>query len=142
MEQHSEVLDWAQIEPVSTMIRRTVFQEEQGIAAGLDFDGRDPECRHCLVTVEGRAAGVARLEGTHIQRVAVLPEFRGRGVGTLLIDALIGTAAQQGLEEVVALAQGTSLPIFRRLGFEASDREQIIAGIAHWQVRRQIAARP
>jgi GNAT superfamily N-acetyltransferase len=140
MQRRSEVVGWEQVAPESMLIRRIVFQEEQAIPAALDFDGRDPNCRHCLVTVADRPAGVARLDGTHIQRIAVLPEFRGQGIGTLLIEALVAAAREQGLVEVVADAQATSVPIFRRLGFEIADDPRIVVGIEHWSVRQRLTA--
>jgi hypothetical protein len=35
-----ELVDRSEAEAASTAIRRAVFQEEQGIPAALDFDGR------------------------------------------------------------------------------------------------------
>ena len=133
-----ELVDWATAEPASTAIRRAVFQEEQGIPAELDLDGTDAACRHGLATVGEQPAGVARLDGNHIQRVAVLPQFRGRGIAGMLIERLTEAAAQDGRDEIVAEAQPSSVPIFRRLGFEIAAEEQIIVGISHRHVRKAL----
>jgi predicted GNAT family N-acyltransferase len=140
MDFQTEVGGWAGAQSAGTAIRRAVFQHEQGIAAELDHDGRDPYCLHVVARLDGQPAGVARLDGTHIQRVAVLPEFRGRGAGQLLIETLVETATRQGCTEVVADAQMTSVPIFRRLGFDVSDEETIIVGIAHRHVQLTLPA--
>jgi len=71
MDFQTEVSDGTGAQAVSTAIRRAVFQQEQGIPAEADHDGRDPYCRHVVVSLDGQPAGVARLDGTHIQRVAV-----------------------------------------------------------------------
>ncbi len=140
MDFETELLEWSAAEEASTAIRRAVFQDEQGIAAALDLDGRDPQCWHIVASAAGRAVGVARLDGTHLQRVAVLPEFRGRGVGQHLIQGLVEVAAAKGFDEVVADAQATSVPIFRRLGFTISDEQTFIAGVSHRHVRLALPA--
>ena len=41
-------------------VRKKVFQEEQGIGAELDFDGKDNEAEHVIVYLENNPIGTAR----------------------------------------------------------------------------------
>ena len=50
--------------------------------------------------------------------VALLPEFHGRGLGKALVTATVETMQSYGIEEMVAVCNGNSAPIFRSLGFE------------------------
>ena len=67
-------------------IRRVVFCDEQKVDAQEEFDGLDGDCRQYLARRGGHIVGTARLrkdsaEKTKIERVAVLQEERGHGVG-------------------------------------------------------------
>ncbi|MFI6902251.1 enhanced intracellular survival protein Eis [Nonomuraea sp. NPDC050394] len=67
----------------------------------------------------GRAQPMAGVAG-----VTVNPEDRGRGVGTLLMTALISRAAELG-EAVSALYPATT-PIYRSLGYEHAGAQNLI----------------
>ena len=72
-------------------IREAVFMKEQGFQN--EFDDTDNTCWHLLLTVDGKAAGCARIfpdEGKmwHVGRVAVLPAYRKLHLGSRLMDAV------------------------------------------------------
>lgn len=49
-----------------------------------------------VLASDGRIVGTATLDGSYIGRVYVLPEEQGKGLGTLLMDALEELAADAG----------------------------------------------
>ena len=53
-----------------------------------------------------------------ISRVAVLPDYRGFGLGGQLVDALEEIARQRGLTEVTLEPHAHLEPFYSRLGFE------------------------
>ncbi len=66
--------------------------------------------------------------GTHdgrkgwINRLAVLPEHRGRGIGTALVGAVEARLLERGIEIVTCLIEGwnvESMAFFERIGFIA-----------------------
>ena len=72
------------------LIRNTVFSGEQNIKPEIDFDGNDSSAFHVLIFVDGKSAGTGRmLNDGHIGRVAVLNEYRGKGLGSRIIKSLI-----------------------------------------------------
>jgi GNAT superfamily N-acetyltransferase len=78
--------------------------------------------RFDVVLLDGEPAGrlyVARWsEEMRIIDVALLPEFRGRGVGTALIGALSQEAAEKGLPLRIHVERGNpALALYERLGF-------------------------
>ena len=69
-------------------VREAVFVREQGVPPELEADAQDPECLHVLARdAAGRPIGTGRLTPAHtLGRMAVLPEWRGRGVFRRLYD--------------------------------------------------------
>ena len=80
-------------------VRHAVFVVEQNVPAELEIDALDPLSDHALaLDVGGKAIGAGRLTpDRRIGRMAVLADWRGKGVGEALLQALIERA------EVVAV---------------------------------------
>src|SRR5580765_1948505 len=90
---------WADDQPRIERVRRAVFIEEQGIPEADEWDDSDPLCWHVLAVATNRdVVGTGRLDPAgKIGRVAVLPQYRGTGVGAAIVSRLVGLAAEQGL---------------------------------------------
>ena len=61
-----------------------------------------------------------RLAG-HVQSVYVLPDHRDRGIGSALVTAVLGAAVDRGLDYAWVHPSQRSFPLYRRLGFRATD---------------------
>ncbi|MGH8751618.1 MAG: GNAT family N-acetyltransferase [Burkholderiales bacterium] len=126
-------VSWRAAQRELRLIRETVFIIEQRVPAELEWDGLDADARHVLARSRGgKAVGTARLlvQG-QIGRMAVLKEWRGRGVGGALLEALLKIAGAAGLREVFLHAQTHALEFYARRGFRAVGAEFMDAGIPH-----------
>ena len=86
-----------------------------------------------------RAEGRARLlSDGHIGRVAVLAQWRGRGVGRALMRSLMQEAAARGNAAVIVNAQVQAMPFYARDGFVATGEAFLEAGIAHRVMTRKL----
>lgn len=134
-------VDWNQKKPVLLAIRFAVFVDEQGVPPELEQDDRDPDAIHLLATSQvGEPIATARmLADGHIGRMAVLPDWRRRGIGAALLRRLIEIASAQGRREVFLHAQCQAEPFYRRLGFVAEGEEFQDAGISHRRMRAAIS---
>lgn len=114
-------------------VRNTVFSAEQGISEKLDFDGRDHECVHVLARLEnGESIGTARmLPDGHVGRIAVHERWRGKGVGTRLVEYLSQAARDRGFSEIYLHSQVQAAAFYSRLGFETRGDTFMEAGIEH-----------
>ena len=132
--------DWASDERSLRDIRQRVFMVEQGVSADLEWDGIDQDCRHALAQDgERRPIGCARLlPDGHIGRVAVLAEWRGRGVGDALLERMIALARELGHVRVLLNAQTHALAFYARHGFVAFGPEYDDAGIPHRAMERSL----
>lgn len=135
-----EAVDWAAHEAELYEVRRIVFIEEQHVPENLERDEYDLLSRHVIARdAAGRAIGTGRLlPDGHIGRLAVLREWRGRGLGLALMRRLLDLAREQGFKRVELNAQTYAVPFYERLGFRAVGEEFMEAGIAHRAMRLQL----
>jgi predicted GNAT family N-acyltransferase len=121
-------------------VREAVFIEEQGVPAELEVDGLDPHYRHVLARdAAGLAIGTARMAPDgRIGRMAVVRAWRGRGVGSALLQALLRIARGDGLERVSLHAQEGAIGFYRRHGFSPVGEPFREAGIVHVGMQRRL----
>jgi predicted GNAT family N-acyltransferase len=122
-------------------IRNKVFVEEQGVPPELEWDGLDEASYHVLAcSPEGAPIGTGRLlQDGRIGRLAVLPEWRGKGVGRALLELLLVIANKMGNEVVELHAQTQVVGFYRKRGFTRHGKEFIEAGIPHVAMKRKTA---
>jgi len=113
-------------------IRTLVFVEEQNIDYDIDFDGRDESAIHVLAYFQKKPVGTARiLKDGHIGRVAVLPEYRHKGIGYATMQALLTEAELRGLNRVYLSSQIHASAFYKRMGFQSCSEVFMEAGIEH-----------
>ena len=85
---------WQAQQPALTAVRRAVFVVEQGVPESLELDEHDAGSHHILVCdPAGRPVGAGRLKPDgQIGRMAVLRDWRGRGIGSAILAALLEQA--------------------------------------------------
>ena len=108
-------------------IRRRVFIEEQQIPEAEEWDDADATATHFLARDGDRPAATARLIAAgvtaKIGRVAVLPEYRGTGLGRDLMRHILDHATSHGFSGSVLEAQTYAIPFYERLGYVAEGPE-------------------
>jgi ElaA protein len=124
-------------------IRRRVFIDEQGVPEADELDGRDAERAHFLARdAAGRAIGCACLRpygAQHkVERVAVLPELRGGGLGRDLMTAVEAQARAVGARDLVLHAQATVVEFYTKLGWTSVGPVFHEAGIAHQKMEKAL----
>ncbi|GAC1345770.1 MAG: GNAT family N-acetyltransferase [Myxococcales bacterium] len=130
-------------------LRWTVFVEEQGVPPSLEKDAHDEpsaETLHALAEIDsargepvpagaGRciflAPGVAKL-----QRMAVVDDARGKGVGAQLLAFLEEEARKRGARRFTLSAQLDARGFYERAGYRAVGEVFQDAGIAHIAMER------
>lgn len=129
--------NWAELGGEAGRIRLEVFVEEQQVPLEEELDVRDAQCLHAIAyDADGQAMGTGRLlPDGHIGRMAVRKSWRGQGVGSLLLIALMGAARQRGDAEVVLDAQLQARPFYARHGFVEEGETFMDAGIPHRVMR-------
>jgi predicted GNAT family N-acyltransferase len=132
--------DWERHRKALMAVRTRVFVEEQKVPPELEMDDYDAISRHArAVTPEGRVIGTARLlPDGHVGRMCVLPQYRGRGVGSRLLQHFIDMARAEGMKTLELNAQVSALAFYQRFGFEPVSDIFIEAGIEHQAMRLEM----
>lgn len=125
-------------------IRKTVFIEEQHVPEDLEWDDVDPVCYHVLaLALDGTPIGTGRLlPDGHIGRMAVLKQWRGKGVGRAMLELLLHLAWKEGHTTVRLHAQTQALGFYAQYGFKAVGKEFMEAGIAHFRMKLKLDVQP
>jgi len=134
-----DLMSWEQARAHAAPIRMTVFVDEQRVPAEMEMDEKDASCVHAIAFEGARPVGTGRLlPDGHIGRMAVLKEFRGKGVGGEILEALIEAARQRGEREIVLSAQTRAVAFYVAHGFESFGPVYEEAGIPHQDMRRAL----
>lgn len=125
------------------LVRRAVFVEEQGVPEHRELDGRDDTATHFVAYDGERPIGAARLREydaarAKVERVAVMPDERGQGLGRDLMAAVEDHAATEGYDEVMLHAQVPVVAFYETLGYEVTSEEFEDAGIPHREMRKSL----
>jgi len=119
-------------------IRLAVFVHEQNVPIEEEVDAMDPLSVHAIaLSQEGLPVGTGRLlPDGHIGRMSVSKTYRGLGVGSAILTALIAEAQRAGFEEVVLHAQTHAKDFYTVHGFFEEGGIFDEANIPHVKMRR------
>ncbi len=118
-------------------IREKVFIEGQKVPPELEKDCHDREALHYLLMLDGKYIGTARRrdtrEGVKLERFAVLPQYRSRGAGSMLLKWVMDDL--KGYPHTIYLnAQEAVVPFYERAGFQKVGGPFEEADIQHFRM--------
>ena len=126
--------------PDAADIRREVFMDEQGFSR--EFDDIDNRAFHAVIYCDGKAAAAGRLfegrSGWHIGRVAVRKQFRGEGLGALIVRALEEKAVAEGAACIRLSAQVRAQGFYEKLGYTAEGEEYYDEACPHIAMSKRL----
>ena len=127
--------------PAIAAIRKSVFQEEQGVNPALEFDGKDEVSQHLIAYLEQKAVGTTRIryldeKTAKIERLAVLSTARGQGIGKKIMENALQIIASKNVREVVIHAQESVKVLYQKLNFVEEGEIFEEAGILHVKMRK------
>ncbi|MBM0743735.1 GNAT family N-acetyltransferase [Phormidium sp. CLA17] len=129
--------------PQVFQIRYLVFQVEQGVDPALEFDGEDERSTHLLAFLNEEPVGTTRIrfltpQIAKVERVAVLPEARGKGIGQRLMEYTLSFVTEKQATEVCMNAQQSVQVFYERLGFQIEGTPFEEAGIPHIKMKKSL----
>ena len=126
----------------SAEIRRKVFVEEQGFQS--EFDGADEIATHFLAMEGETAVATCRVYFNEeksafvIGRFAVQKEFRGKNVGTFIVDSVADFIKKKGAKTLLVKAQVRAVPFYKKVGFVPFGEVEEDEGIPHIWMQKDL----
>jgi len=118
-------------------IRQAVFVSEQGVPSELEYDGHEKEATHYLLFYDNVPVGAARWrttdQGIKLERFAVLPEYRDKGIGSSLVKKVLEDIDPL-LLPVYLHSQLKACSLYQRHGFVISGNIFYEAGMPHYKM--------
>lgn len=117
-------------------IRKIVFVEEQNVPLELEIDDLEEKTIYVTGYLNDMPAATARIyeksPGAYkVQRVALLKEYRGKGLGIDLMNEIKQYAAKHNGNKLILDAQDHALPFYKKLGYTICSEGFMDAGIPH-----------
>ena len=127
------IASWQDEASILRIIRTAVFIHEQQIPEDLEWDEFDLISMHVLaLNSDGQPIGTARfLPDGHVGRMAVLKEWRGKGLGSAMLLRILEELRSQHMQKAILNAQTTVVKFYEKFGFQVSGKEFMEVGIPH-----------
>lgn len=134
------IVDWEASRAEARQVREAVFVVEQKVPLEMEWDDLDAVCDHAIARdAAGCPIGTGRLlPDGRIGRMAVLAEWRGRGVGAAILGALVDRARLRGMARVTLHAQTHAAGFYAKYGFVAEGDVFMEAEIPHVTMTRTL----
>lgn len=125
-------------------IRETVFVEEQGFRN--EFDEIDRYAQHMIVFDQENAIAVCRFfckdreqkKDYVIGRIAVLKEYRGQNIGSLLLEAAEREICRMGGKSISLHAQVSAQKFYQKSGYREYGEIDFDEDCPHIWMRKEI----
>lgn len=136
--------DTKELQDKAFAIRREVFVVEQEVSTEEEFDEFETISTHFVaLDDDDQPIGAARWretdKGIKLERFAVKKSWRGKGVGTKLVEVVISDIQQQkGTGHYLYLhAQLPAVPLYEKYGFQKKGDQFSECDILHYLMHRK-----
>lgn len=124
-------------------VRQKVFVEEQDVPVHLELDDYDQSAIHFIAYDDEMPIGAGRIREPEpgiakVERVCILPQFRGKHLGNLMMDTMETYAKEAGLKVVKLNAQSYAVPFYEKLQYQITSPEFMDAGIPHRAMEKNL----
>lgn len=118
------------------IIRKKVFIEEQGVPASLEIDENESDAIYFLAKIENQAVSTGRIRSINntvkFERIATLPEFRGQGIATKLMNCMQSYAKENYPNSILIMyAQESAVTFYKKMGWKEEGDTFLEADIIH-----------
>ncbi|WP_338985361.1 GNAT family N-acetyltransferase [Spiroplasma endosymbiont of Diplazon laetatorius] len=125
----------------ASIIRVKVFCEEQKYPLSEEVDELDKSSFHVLGFYENEPVACARIlkkdQEWYLGRIAVLKEFRGKGLGSELVNYLVEySTTKLNAEKIYLSAQETAVKLYEKAGFKIISEPFYDGAIKHFKMVR------
>ncbi|OIJ18753.1 GNAT family N-acetyltransferase [Anaerobacillus alkalidiazotrophicus] len=121
-------------------VRMKVFVDEQKVPAEEEIDQFEETATHFVVYDLEKPIGAGRLRQLDgfgkIERICIEADYRDKGVGKLLMEAIEIEGKELGFTDFKLNAQIQATGFYKKLGYEVTSGEFLDAGIPHVTMKK------
>ncbi len=133
---HIKQVTWQQAESDLRKVRTVVFIKEQSVTPEFEWDEIDSGAVHLLAMLENEPIGCLRIiHHEKIGRMAVLSQWRGLGIGKMLLNEAINICRTYGSKQIDLSAQTHAIHFYQQAGFQIISEEYTDVQIPHLDMR-------
>lgn len=123
---------WLEAESLLRAIRTPVFIDEQFVTPEFEWDEIDADAVHLLAIIKNQPIACLRIiHYQKIGRMAVIKQWRGKGLGAALLREAIDICKKQGSKSICLSAQTHAINFYLKAGFKQTSHEYTEVDIAH-----------
>ena len=127
---------WQAAENELRAVRTPVFIEEQFVTPEFEWDEIDASAVHLLATFENQPIACLRIiHYQKIGRMAVIKQWRGVGLGAILLQNAISICKERGSKSIYLSAQTHAIHFYQKAGFKQMSEEYCDVDIPHVDMR-------
>lgn len=126
-------------------LRNVVLLRPVGVP-DYGWEMRDKESHHIVALEAGAVVGCVLLWPAgggrgQLMQMAVAPEHQGKGIGRILVRAVLNKAVETNLQTVFCHARAEVIPFYAKLGFTGVGERFEEVGLEHLLMECKLAAR-
>ena len=125
-------------------LRWKILRKPWNQPRGSEKDERENESIHIVAVIGGKSVGVGRVhfnskKEAQIRYLAVEENYRGKGVGSLILGALETHARTKGAKYIVLNSRENVTGFYKKCGYRIIEPVHKLFGtIPHWKMKKEL----
>ena len=124
-------------------LRWKILREPLNLELGSEKDDLENQAIHRVIESDGEIIAVGRLHFNkdgrgQIRYMAVLPDYRGKGIGRMIVDEFIKISKDKNISKIILYARESVVEFYKSLGFEKIKKAHKLKNIQHFLMERKI----
>ena len=137
-----EIVTYDKLHTDAIMIRKVVFEDEQGFEEEFDEIDENDIAKHMVFYKGGEPIGTCRYymqDGEYrIGRIAVIKEYRGKGLGEFIVRVAEDKVFEIGGRESVLSAQVRAKGFYEKIGYAEEGEIYMEEMCPHIKMRKKL----
>ena len=125
-------------------LRWKILRKPWNRPRGSEKDERESESIHIMAVIGGKFVGVGRVhlnsnDEAQIRYIAVEEPYRGKGVGSTILDALEARAKAKCAKYALLNSSETLTGFYKKCGYRIIEPvHKIFGAIPHWKMKKEL----
>ena len=122
-------------------LRWKILRKPLDLEKGTEKDDLENESLHRVVKIDNQIIGVGRLHfiddsKAQIRYMAVKDNFRGIGVGKLIVDEFVKISEKRNTKKIILYARESVIDFYKKLGFDIVREAHKLENIQHFLMEK------